>query len=362
VGPARPITAAFDDADDAARARMAATRLAPVRLDCEDRPFPGLAERWDADTSGKFWTIELSARYATPGTSGERWTAATLAAAWRSDPDADLTLRSAGVESLLPLDDRRLVVGFRAPQRELPRVFVSRTLAVVLSDSSTINVAPPASGDLRDAVDGGVDVVQTGDPDLLEYAASRPGLSVVALPWSRLYFLLLPAGSAGLGEAIPEDTAAFTAALARNAVRTDARAGAPSSWVDSAARCQPSAAPPRPATSNAVVYAASDGTAREVAERVVALAGRLGLVARPLAADTFSATLRRGDARAFVLSGLRAAAPCAAASEWPAGATVVPLLETRRHVIVRRGAPPLAVEWDGALRVAQPGDTARGAP
>jgi len=363
VGPARSITAAFDDPADAARARIAATRLAPVRLDCEDRPLPGLADRWSVDTSVKFWTLELSAGHATPATTSERWTAATLAAAWRSDPDADLTLRSVGVESVLPLDDRRLVVGFAVPQRAVPRVFASRTLAVALSDSSTLMVESPASGDLRDAVDGGVDVVETGNPDLLEYAGSRPGLHLAALPWSRLYFLLLPAGSAGLGDAIPEDTAAFTAALARNAVRTDARAAGPSSWIDSAARCPTSAVPTRSATSNSVVYPATDGTAREVAERVVALAGPLGLVARPLAADSLSAALLRGDARAFVLSAPRTAAgPCAESSRWPAGGAVVALLETRRHVIVRRGTPRLIVEWDGAVRVAQPGDTVGAAP
>ena len=359
AGPTRPITAAFDDPSDATRARLAATRLAPVRLDCEGRPLPGLADRWSADTSGKFWTLELGPRLATPRGDGQRWTASTLAATWRSDPDADVALRSASVASVLPLDDRRLVVAFAAPERELPAVFAARALAVALNDSSTVMEQAPGSGDLRDAMDGGVDVVQTGDPDLLEYAARRPGLTRAALPWNRIYLLLLPAGGVGLGDAIPGDTAGFQAALARNAVRTDARAPERAAWLDSAARCRPTAGAMRPVASNAVAYPAADGTARELAERIVALAGPGGLAVRPLGPDSLSDALRRGDARAFVVRAPRTTAgPCAESSGWPAGAAIVPLVETRRHVIVRRGTPPLMVEWDGAVRVAQAGDTA----
>jgi len=63
------------------------------------------------------------------------------------------------------------------------------------------------------------------------------------------------------------------------------------------------------------------------------------------------------------VSGPRmAAGACAESSDWPAGARAVPLVETRAHAIVRRGAPPLAVEWDGAVRPAEPGDTSGATP
>jgi hypothetical protein len=42
--------------------------------------------------------------------------------------------------------------------------------------------------------------------------------------------------------------------------------------------------------------------------------------------------------------------PCREIAGWPAGATVVPLIETRRSVVVRRGVQPLTVEYDGRLR------------
>jgi hypothetical protein len=362
VGPGRPITAAFDDPTDAVGARLAATRLAPVRLDCEGHPWPGLATRWSADTSARFWTLEIAPPHSTAPEGRVPWTAAALAATWHSDPDAALALRAAGVESVLPLDDRRLVVGFTAPEREVPPVFATRALAVAAVGPTTLVEDRPPSGDLRDAIDHGPDLVQTGDPDLLDYASRRPGLTRVALPWSRVYLLLVPAGGPGLGGAVPADTAGFRAALARNVVRTEARPADGSAWPDSAARCSPTPAA-RPSSSSAIVYPAADATARALAERLVALAGPAGLTVRGLEPDSLSAALRRGEARAFVVSGpLASAGPCAESPAWPPGARAVPLVETRSHAIVRRGAPLLVVEWDGAVRLAEPGDTAGAAP
>jgi hypothetical protein len=360
--PARPITAAFDDPTDAALARLAANRLAPVRLDCEGHPGPGLAIRWSADTSARFWTLELAPPPSGATEDRVRWTAAALAATWRSDPDAGLALRAAGVQSALPLDDRRLVVEFATPERELPAVFAARALAVARGGPTMLLEDEPPSRDLRDAIDHGPDLVQTGDPDLLDYAGRRPGLTRVALPWSRVYLLLLPAGGPGVAAAVPADTAEFRAALARNVVRAEARPADDSAWPDSAARCSPAPAAP-PSSSSAIVYPAADATARALAERLVALAGPAGLAVRGLEPDSLSAALRRGDARAFVVSGPRmAAGACAESSDWPAGARAVPLVETRAHAIVRRGAPPLAVEWDGAVRPAEPGDTSGATP
>lgn len=357
IAPARPISAAFDDRADAARARSAATRLAPVRLDCEGHPAPGLATRWSVDTSGRYWTLELVAPLAPTAEGEPRWTAATLAATWRSDPEANLALRGAGVESVLPLDERRLVVGFAAPEPALPPIFAARALGVALGGPPGLVEVEPPTADLRDAIDGGPDLIRTGDPDLLDYATRRPGLTQAALPWDRVYLLVLPAGGPGLGDAIPGDTSAFRIALARNAVHTDARA-ATTAWPDSAARCL-TASSPRHSSSNAIVYPAGDVTARELAERLVALAGAAGPAARALPPDSLAAALRRGDARGFIVAGPRTTAgPCVESAGWPPGAAVVALVETRGHVIVRRGAPALAIEWDGAVRVAEPGDTA----
>jgi len=361
AGPARPITAAFDDPVDARSSRLAASRLAPVRLDCEGRALPGLATRWSADTSGRYWTLELNTSIAPPSADQPRWTAAALAATWRSDPDASLALRDGGVVSLLPLDDARLVVGFTAPTLELPAVFAARALGVATGRPAELLEQASAGGDLRDAIDRTVDLVVTGNPDLLDYAGRRPGLNQAALPWRRLYLLLLPSGESAIGAALPSDSSGFRAALAQSAVRTDARPAELLTWGDSAARCAPGSV--RGTTSKVIAYPAGDSTARELAERLVALAGPAAPAVHPLEPDSFAVGLRRGEAGGFIVSGpVVAPAPCAESSGWPAGARVIPLVETRAHAVVRRGAPPLAVEWDGAVRVAEPADTAGAAP
>jgi hypothetical protein len=358
AGPARPITAAFDDPAEARTSGMAASRLTPIRLDCEGRAMPALASHWSADTSGRFWTLDLAGSGSPPPADQPRWTAATLAATWRADPEASLVLRDAGVVSLLPLDDTRLVVGFAAAAHDLPAVFAARALGVATGGPASLIDQTPATGDLRDAIDGSVDLVVSGDPDLLEYAGGRPGLTRVPLPWRRLYILLLPSGGPG-GSLLPSDTAGFRAALAHSAVRTDARPAGPVTWADSAAHCAPASTRPG-LPSKAIAYPAGDPTARELAERLVALGGPAAPMVRPLEPDSFAAALRRGDAGGFIVSGpLTAPVPCVQSAGWPSGARVIPLVETRAHAVVRRGAPPMAIELDGAVR---PADTAGAEP
>jgi hypothetical protein len=362
TGPTRVITAAFDDPADARLARLAATLDAPVRLDCEGRPLPGLAVAWSRDTSGRFWTLELGEPSAPD--SAVRWTAAALAATWRADPDANAALEWEGVESLLPLDARRLVVGFQAPVPELPSLFADRSLGVARGDRR-LGLEPTApGGDLRDAVDGGADLIHTGDPELLDYAGQRPGLTQVPLPWSRSYLLVLPSRSPGVGTAVPADTATFRAGLARDAVRIDARVPEAPFWWEQRDACvqRPAPAAGRQPL-NAIAYPAADPVARDLAERIVALAGAAELTARGLPPDSFAAALRGGSARAFVVAVPRhAAVACRETAAWPPRVAVVPLIETRPHAVLRRGAPPLLVEWDGALRATGAGERSAATP
>ena len=371
VAPSPAISAAFDDTADARRALLAASRVAPVRLDCEGRPSPGLAVAWSRDTSGRFWTLELVAA----ADSGPRWTAATLASAWRADPSASAALRWSGVTSLVPLDERRLVAGFAAPAPQLPTVFADRALAVPRTTAIDFTLTSPASGDLRDGIDQGTDLVRASDPALLAYARRRSGTTTIALPWDRTYVLLLPAGSAGVGSAIPADTVAFRTALASEAVQADARAASHPFWWQARAACVTGAqatAPGRP--TDVVAYPAADPVARDLAERIVALArtragadvpARAGtaITARGLSADSFAVGLRLGADRGIVLGVPRhAPVPCRESAAWPPGAAVIPLVDTRPYAALRRGGPALVVEWDGAIRPAEAADTAAGTP
>ena len=361
AAPSPMITAAFDDTADARRALLATSRVAPLRLDCEGRPLPGLAVAWSRDTSGRFWTFELDPLASAD--SGARWTASTLAAAWRADPAASAALRWSGVTSLVPLDERRLVAELATPSPEVPRCFADRALGVPRTRAPALTLAPPASGDLRDAIDQGTDLVQTADPALLDYARRRGGVTAVALPWHRTYVLLLPAPSAGVGAAIPVDTAGFQAGLARDAVRADARAAAGPFWWEARAACPTKPMPKaRRVPTDAIAYPAEDPVARDLAERIAALAGGT-VTARGLAADSFGVALRLETERGYVLGLPRQAlVPCRESAAWPPRAAVVPLVDARPYALLRRGAPALVVEWDAALRPAEAGDTARAAP
>jgi hypothetical protein len=357
--PSRRVTVLFDDEADAEVTRQAATRLAPIRLDCEGRARPGLAQAWTADSTGAFWTLALRSPRPDATDSAPGWTAAALAATWRADPAAAAALRLAGVTTTIPLDDRRLVLGLMPPSVSLPGVFADRALAVAIGVAPGLEVSRPA-GDLRDAVDSGADVIVTADADVLDYAARHPLLRGFPLPWSRRYLLVLPQPVPGL---VPADTAGFRVALARDAVRADARPVPAADWPDSTRRCAQAPGRRTAPVAGTVAYPAGDPTARELAERLVALANDGVAAARPLEPAAFEAALGRTEAEAFVVRApARSASPCLAGRSWPVGAAVIPLIEVRAHAIVRPGTPPLAVEWDAALRPAEAADTVGATP
>src|SRR5437016_4559599 len=75
-----------------------------------------------------------------------------------------------------------------------------------------------------------------------------------------------------------------------------------------------------------------------------------------LAPAAFAVALRAGGDAAYVLPLRRRVFDvCRAALDlppWSWTATVQPLLDVRPHALVRRGLPPLQVDWDGTLRIA----------
>lgn len=330
---------------------VARTRPEPlIRLDCTAAAIPGAAESWVPDSSRRTWTFVL-ARSALDLTAG------SAAAEWRTRPAAATTLRQAGVVSVVALDDRRLVVTLDRASDSVPRFFADPSLGLITDSLPSVGTTflgrRPASGDPRDALDAGADILRTGDPALLEYARSRGEYTVQPLPWSRTYVLIIPRGRDELQSLIPADSAGFRADLARDAVRTEARAAEPPFWWESAGPCP--AEPPLPASRNvgpdAVVHASEDSVARALAHRLVALSERQTMATSAFPARLMAQALRYGVSPAYVVAVPRTAlVPCREMAGWPAGATVVPLIDTRMSAIVRRGVPPLAVEFDGSLR------------
>jgi hypothetical protein len=141
--------------------------------------------------------------------------------------------------------------------------------------------------------------------------------------------------------------------LAHDALRVDARAAEPPfPW---GACAGPAAAPARTAAPPAprIGYPAGDRIARDLAARIVAVGAAPARSIVALDSSALRQSLREGREAAYILAEPRAPLiPCAGPVPWPAGVTVVPLVDTRLHAILRRGAPAVMVDWDGTVRLA----------
>jgi hypothetical protein len=207
------------------------------------------------------------------------------------------------------------------------------------------------AGNPRDLLDGGVDALLTDDPALIDYAATRPrALAALALPWSRTYGVLAVVG-------LPvTDTAGFRDRMA-DAVSGAARGAGLPEWWREAARCPGSNNPPsasRAIISDRIVYRAGDQHAQEVAERLVALAARLRAVGLDEAG--FDQAVASGNDFAYVVATPSRVAgdPCRGLTRLRLEpghlARLLPLVETRWHLIVRRGRFGVSVDTEGTPR------------
>lgn len=357
-----------------------------VRLDCTGAPRPALAESWAARDSGVQWTFTLraGARF----TDGQAVTARDVVASWMSGD----TILLEGATVAAP-DERTLVLRLRHPSAvpplwlAEPALAVTRTMpgeswpagtgsyavdsvagGVVLTPISgrrpILQLPRLGVGDARDWLDRGIDLVVTDDAAALSYVASRPEFATRALPWDRSYLLLAP------GAALPITTA-WREGLARDAVRVEARASEAPAWWTAFPACigpPPGGAPPLPPGKPRflVAYPRDDATARSIAERLVALEGaQAGTTARAAGLGpaellgALAAGQGGGGGWQFVIPFQQVALePCRAVHQLVARAPwltlasqIVPLIDTRRRVVWRRGAAAFTVEWDGVLRV-----------
>jgi hypothetical protein len=185
----------------------------------------------------------------------------------------------------------------------------------------------------RDAIDAGLALIATEDLDLVAYAAGRPDLEVTPLPWDRTYLRLAPGGALGpLGDAVSSD-----------AVRVDAR---PAETLSCDSAVPPTALGGASSLSARIVYEAGDRTARELAERVVALVRGTTAAAVGLGPAELGAALRAGNELAYIVSvprsadsGCDAFESLAQRAPWIAPHSIAPLIETRAHAIRPRPLP-----------------------
>ena len=333
-----------------------------VRLDCQGKVRPGLASEWTGDSTGRKWTFTL--RQSSDSSDRAPLTATGVVSNWHGRHSA---VNALGIDSAVALDDGRLRVTLRATADSAPRLFADPALAVPTAVNAVpepilritsgagsrrivdFQVAP--EGDPRDALDRSADLIVTRDPAVVDYVANRAEFTTFSLPWSRTYVLLQPAGALPIGILVDS----VGQSLARDVVQADARAAEPSVWRSECPHTNLShiVTPP---ISPRIVYPRSDKVARGLAERIVALTrDSFPLRSAGLDPAEFAAAVRGQLDRGYVLGLPRQVpAPCHELAALPAGARIQPLVDTRAHAIVRRGAPPLTVEWDGTLRVVEP--------
>ncbi|HET9709781.1 MAG TPA: ABC transporter substrate-binding protein [Gemmatimonadales bacterium] len=347
-----------------------------IRIDCRGATDPQLAQSWTGGDAGHRWTFTLrpGARFSdgVPLVAADVFAALTRDSSWLDG----------GAVALESVD--RVSVRFPAELAGVPPVFADPALGVsrldvtsgarlgsgaVRVDSSsgvvtltslvpgrpTVTVRSSAGGDARDLLDHGIDILVSGDPEVLSYAGGRSDLRSVPLPWDRVYVLLSPQ-LLTIGDTV-------RAGFARDVVRTDARPARGSYWWMAGPACPAGAGIAAMGSSPApvVYYPQGDAAARGLAERLVAL-GLLGPGGRAsgVAAADFDARVAAGGASYLVALPREALAPCHAVADLAARATwlsgdpgrhLMALGETRRRAIVRRGGSAFTVDWDGTLRV-----------
>jgi hypothetical protein len=402
----QPIVVALEgsvDRANAPRPRNRAERLVfaqvyetLVRVNCDGRAVPGLAQSWIRQPRGDEWLFTL--RGDAHFHDGASVTAQDVMESWKAGSlvgEPGSANASSPIAFATVVGERMLRVAMKQATTSSPEIFAAAQLAVqkkvpgrawplgtgpfeptdsagsvllVPAQTSTATsriLVRPVAGDPRNAIDAGIDLIVTADPAALDYARSHPAFAVVPLAWDVTYVMLIARTSGGPDSGRPAVPALVLEELARDALRVDARvAQPPIEWAESY-ECS-SAGRPTGRRSDRVIHSDGDGAARALAERLVALLTRPGasddwmtiliperrdrLVAAGLNGDAFAAALRAGGDAAYIVPLARAGAePCAQIGLAHGAVRVLPLVETRTSVIVRRGLMGIETDARGTL-------------
>lgn len=301
-----------------------------VSRSCDGTLLPGLASAWTPEAGGRRWHVTLrdDARF----WDGRPLTADAVVAAWTAAAVPGLAASA--------LDTRRLVVALPRAVAA-PEILADPALAIVwraVEGEWPLGTTPPGrlrhvtGTDGRDLLDRGVDLLVTGDPQVIAYARGLPEYEERPLPWDRVYVVRAAAVPRG------RRAGAF-----EHAVRAVARAPAPPYWWQTLDGCPLPRLPPRRGD-GAVTYAAGDATAAELAARIVAMGGASWRAVPMNDARAATATVVAVPVRPF--------RPCATARALGLETTAVPLVETRRVLLVRRDRRvTVQLDWDGMPRI-----------
>lgn len=352
--------------------RVGHTLQTLVTLDCTGRMAAGLATAWHVDDTGMRWTFRLR--------DGTGVTTDAIAQHWRM-------LDSRGVDAVRAVTAREVEFLLSEASGDPWRMFASPVYAMpstrAAPSKSVIQPVEDQGSDVRDLLDRGVDVVVTADPDAIEYAQQHPDFVVQPLPWQQTYGLFLPHSDRLHSEGANALPVVFLEALATEAVRRDARAHQVDTSACSIAR--PATTVARDVASRSgsrtLVYLRHDPTTRDLAERLVVLHTMEGDALPPklrkvLSADASATALTlEGVSRSalvdrvarggedIILGSLPTLVTTACNTDlfsiygdmddvlWQAWATgrFLPLVDTRAHLLVRKGVGPLRVDAFGQI-------------
>ena len=384
-----------------------------VRVDCIGRVGPGLAASWQLDTDGRTWLVTLheDARFS----DGTRVSPSDVRASWTRPGDGALRPEVTRlVESITETGDQTLAIRLQSPRADMPLPLADPDLAVAKAitgsawplgtraglaadgrasvitltrgnlETMRFLVAP---GDPRDLIDRGVDLLLTRSRAALDYAATLPPFQSTPLPWGRTHVLLTP----GRARGVPPLSDDQREALARDAVRGDARGARGPFWWDGLSDCAVTGGAGLQTSqlfTPRIVYDGGDDVARDLAERFVGLVRAGSQAAAPFLDVFLPDRPRRTYQRAAGLTGAALAQarragrdagyvlaldthpldPCrdlqllTADVPWVDPGTIVPLVETRLYAITRRGRGRVTAEGDGGLLITAGALTSGAAP
>jgi hypothetical protein len=380
-----------------------------LRIDCNGSLRSGLAESFaPGPQAGEFtFTLRRDARW----WSGEAVTAASVVAAWNqlawpgpTAPNRDL------VASARATGERTVTMSL--PRSELPYLALYHPAArrrqgsswpegtgayrivtveqhgigqesrVVLEATSgespsTLIVRFAPATEARDRIDDGPDVLITGDPALSAYAARSLDATVVPLPWDEVYLLWAPYG-AGLPGGHSPDSArhwlSLRSELASAVSGGDARPAEPANLPP---HCGPSPEVSHRSTLSLpalprISYASFQPVARALGERIAAFGAVIAnspdsaLVLGTSGAPAVGAALQAVEVAPHELPRPASAVSRDVASviprmrrvahlceDWPAFArtALIPLVDTRAHLVARPHRVGLTVDLDATLRL-----------
>ena len=331
----------------------------PVRFDCEGHVLPELAEKWVKDDGGRRWTFRLrddaqfwdgapvTAQDMVFGRGGAGYTLAaletrvvTVTLAKQMD-DVPTVLGDWGMAVTKPAPDTSWPIG-TGPYWATSATTTEQEIRAQSSRGDTLVFRFAASGDARDLLDAGVDLLVTRDRALRDYAATLNDLTVVALPWDRTYVYVTPEAGGTRFDGLEQ------------AVRAEARRAEGGFWWRDLGACgiPPGGSPPASPGPRRILYPRSDPTARELAGRLAALTHAVATARAP---DEFTDALAGGKDWGYVVALPRVVADrCRMAKDvlpqW--AATITVLVDTRPTAIVRRGVARWTVDQDGTVHLA----------